>query len=261
MGGETDFKIDLTETFPHLDKAPIVEAIIEIRSRAESPWEEAAVSQRLKTELPEYPKALSMTAVSQEFSFGVQIPPTTATHNLGWNGVRLQSADDLHVAQFNRDGFVFSRLRPYESWEQLEKEAMRLWKLHVEIAKPMEVQRLGVRFINRIPMALQAARFEDYIQPHPETPRELDLPFLNFLHRETLVVPGHDYGINLTRTLQLPQDRAIEGAGIILDVDVFTMQPFLLDQSELERRLTEMRWLKNKSFFGAITAKALEGFR
>ena len=50
-----------------------------------------------------------------------------------------------------------------------ETEAMRLWELHVEVAKPTEVQRLGVRFINRITMAPQAARFDDYIQPHPET--------------------------------------------------------------------------------------------
>ena len=110
-------------------------------------------------------------------------------------------------------------------------------------------------------MALQATQFEDYIQPHPETPRELDLPFLNFLHRETLVVPGHDYGINLTKTLQIPQDRAIEGVAIIIDVDVFTVQPFILDQTALERRLIEMRWLKNRAFFGTITTLALEAFR
>ena len=259
MGADTGFKIDLTQTFPHLDKAPIAEAVIEIRTRAEGAWDEAVVTQRLKAELPEYPAVLSLNEFRQEFSFGTQVPPVT--HELGWNGLRLQSADNLHVAQFNRDRFVFSRLQPYKSWEHLEREAMRLWKLHIHVAKPTELQRLGVRFINRIPMAPEATRFEDYIQPHPETPRELNLPFLNFMHRETLVVSGHDYGINLTKTLQMPQDRIGEGVTIIFDVDVFTMRPFSLGRSELERRLTEMRWLKNKSFFGTITSKALEALR
>ena len=204
---------------------------------------------------------MSMNAVRQEITFGVRIEPKAATQELGWRGLRLQSADQLHVAQFNRDSFVFSRLQPYESWEHLEKEAMRLWQLHFKIAGPTEVQRLGVRFINRIAMPPQATRFEDYIEPHPQTPRELDLPFLNFLHKETLLVPERDYGINLTKTLQLAQDRKVEGAGIILDIDVFTTQPFVIDHAELERRLTEMRWLKNKAFFGTITAEALEAFQ
>jgi len=120
--------------------------------------------------------------------------PQGTLQELGWNGLRFQSADQLHVAQFKRDGFVFSRLRPYQTWEQFEEEAKRLWKLHVH--------------------------------PHPKPPRDLDLPFLNFLYRETLVIPGHNYGINLTRTLQICQNPTLEGAGIILDIDVSTMQPF-----------------------------------
>ena len=258
---ESELKIDLTQSFPHLNKAPIVEAVIEIRTRAEGAWEESLIVPLVKKELSGYPTALSMNAFQQEFTFGNQVPPKGATHDLGWNGLRLQTADNLHVAQFNRDSFVFSRLQPYESWEQLAAEAMRLWQIHVQIAKPKEVQRLGVRFINRVPMTVHGTRLEEYIQPHPETPRDLDIPVSNFLHRETLIVPGHDYGINLTKTLQLPQDRPLERVGIILDIDVFTMQPFPLDQGDLGRRLTEMRWLKNKSFFGTITPKALEGLR
>ncbi len=261
MGNQTNFKIDLTESFPHLDKAPIVEAVIEIRVRAQTEWIESEVTKRLKAELPGYPTLLSMNAIQQEFSFGMQIPPKTAVRELGWSGLRFQSSDNLHVAQFNRDSFVFSRLQPYQSWQYLEEEAMRLWKLHTQVAQPTEVQRLGVRFINRIPMKPQETRFEDYIEPHPETPRGLNLPFLNFLHRETLVVPGSDYGINLTKTLEFPQDRNMQGVSIILDVDVFTMQPFQLDQRAIENCLTEMRWLKNKSFFGTIKREAVEDFK
>ena len=57
------------------------------------------------------------------------------------------------------------------------------------------------------------------------------------------------------------QDRTAQGISIILDVDVFTMQPFQLNQPAIENRLTEMRWLKNKSFFGTMTAEAVENFK
>ena len=57
------FKIDLTESFPLLARAPIVEAVIEIRARAEASWEEQAITEHLKTRLSEYPNVLSGRAV------------------------------------------------------------------------------------------------------------------------------------------------------------------------------------------------------
>jgi len=261
MGTGSQFKIDLSRTFPHLANAPIVEAVIEIRARVEAVWEESEIVPRLKSKLPDYPDTHSINAVTQQFTFETAAAPKIGTHEMGWDGLRMRSADTHHVVQFTRDSFLFSRLQPYESWEHLENEAMRLWEIHSEVAKPREIQRLGVRFINRIPMPPKETRFEDYIEPHAQTPRELDLPFLNFLHKETFVVPGSVYGINITKTLQFPQNRLVEGVGILIDVDVFTVVPFILDENGLKGRLKEMRWLKNKSFFGSITAKALEVFR
>src|SRR5206468_346758 len=96
--GDSDFRIDLTETFPHLNNAPIVEAVIEVRTRAEAPWEESTVTQRFKAQLPEYPSVFSMNAVQQEFTFGTKVA-APATHLLGWSGLRFQSADKLHANQ------------------------------------------------------------------------------------------------------------------------------------------------------------------
>ena len=48
-------KIDLTQQFEHLPKAPIVEATIEVRARADVPWEEATASQKLKPQMSGYP--------------------------------------------------------------------------------------------------------------------------------------------------------------------------------------------------------------
>ena len=60
----------------------------------------------------------------------------------------LNRPTSCYVAQFTRNGFVFSRLKPYEGWETFEAEAKRLWCIYRELAEPSEVQRLGVRFIN-----------------------------------------------------------------------------------------------------------------
>ncbi len=180
---------------------------------------------------------------------------------LGWKGLRLESADNLHIAQFNRDAFVFSRLQPYSKWEQFSAEALRLWRLHLQLTQPAEIQRLGLRFINRIMMPAKGARVEKYLQAPPKPPLELNLPFASFFHRDVLRVSGHPYVINISRTVQPPQKPAAIDEALILDIDIFTNEPFDLQEEMLEQRLAQMRWLKNKVFFGSIIKDALKAFR
>ena len=49
---------------------------------------------------------------------------------------------------------------------------------------------------------------------------------------------------------------------MILDIDVFTTTPpFEAQNAVMEQRIEEMRWLKNRVFYGSITPKALEEMR
>lgn len=261
MSAPGSVTIDTAEQFPHLSHAPIVEAVVDIRARAEEPWEESAIQARLKAQLPDYPQVDSHREFRHEFKVAPGQGPQQTLLDLGWKGLRLQSPDGRHIAQFNRDGFVFSRLHPYEGWKQLTDEGMRLWKIYREIAQPSEVQRLGLRFINRILLPPNEVNFEDYLKIPPKPPNGLDLPFYGLFYNETLAVTGHPYAINIIRALQAFQSPDPDRVAIILDNDVYTVEPFGFQQEILERRLVEMRWLKNKAFFGIISDKALETFQ
>ncbi len=128
----------------------------------------------------------------------------------------------------------------------------------MELAQPTEVQRLGLRFINSIAIPGEGDLAE-FLQAPPTPLLEMELTFTGFLHKDTLAVPGHPYVVNFIKTIQPAQGG--EGAGLILDIDVFTTQPVGTDQVAIERHLAEMRWLKNKIFFGSITPKAMETFK
>src|SRR6266581_5045088 len=134
-----ELKIDTVEEFPHLANAPIVEAALEIRARAEAQWDERLILEQLKSRLPEYPVTLAQHAFQHQFQFGPNQPPQGSYQELGLKGFRLQSADNLHIVQFNRDGFVCSRLAPYESWERFSSELFRLWDVYVELAGPSQI--------------------------------------------------------------------------------------------------------------------------
>ncbi|MFN0315886.1 MAG: TIGR04255 family protein [Burkholderiales bacterium] len=255
--------IDTSEAFSHLPHAPIVEAVIDIRARSLVVLEEAVLRPQLETKLAGYLflDSIQHFQIHHEARLQADAPVSQIVPEGSWTGLRFQSADKKQIAQFNRDGFVFSRLEPYESWEQLYKESMRLWSLYVELAHPIEIHRIGLRYINRIQLPSDDLRLEDYLEPAPVTPKGLDVPFHGFLHQDTLAVPGHAYAINVTRTIQPAGTPGMQGPGLILDIDAFTTQGFELDEGLLVQRLLEMRWLKNKVFYGSGTPKMLKLFQ
>lgn len=257
--GIVDIKIK--ETFEHLPSAPIVEAVIEIRARATRALEESSFRSALEPRLSGYGFLDSLRGFQGEVRIEGGKPPVQQVSELGWMGLRFRSTDGKHIAQFKRDGFVFSRLEPYVTWEQLYGESERLWVVYKELAQPSEAQRLGLRYINRIKLPPAELAFEDYIQPAPSTPHKLDLPFEGFMHYDTLAVPGHPFAINIIRTVQRPSGTVDVGVALVLDIDVFTTQSLDVDDGFFRQRLLEMRWLKNKLFFGSITQKALDMFR
>ena len=257
-------EINIDESFPHLPHAPIIEAVIDIRVSGNELPEENTLKSQIEPKLVNY----QFLDSQREIQFYLQhvVGPKESTSNppfmqdLGWKGLRFRSEDGKQIVQFNKNGFVFSRLDPYQSWETLFSEATRLWEEYIAFIKPIEINRVGVRYINRFQLPPGEVRFEDYLNPSPEAPRGLDFPFSNFLHQDTLVVPDHPYAINIIRTVQPPMDPNTMAITLVLDIDAFTLSGFEFDNELLKRKLSEIRWLKNKAFFGSITDKAVKLF-
>lgn len=257
--------IDTTYEFPVFAAAPIVEAVIDIRAFPSIAFEESSVRASLEQKLTDYKYLDSHREIHYQVKAEGNNPPEQTIKDMGWKGARFQSTDQKCIAQFNRDGFVFSRLAPYENWQSFVQQTKSLWAVFKEIAAPATIGRIGLRFINRIELLPGELEVELYLRNAPVPPADLDLPFMGFMHQETLVVPGHPYAINIIRTIQPPQIPVDNGFAIILDIDVFTLlpieHPIENDDIRLSHMLDEMRWLKDKSFFGSMTEKGLERFK
>ncbi|MBM4091685.1 MAG: TIGR04255 family protein [Planctomycetes bacterium] len=254
MSGE-GFKIDLSESFEHLPNAPIVEAVIHWRARAERKLEPAALLDQLKAKLPDYPHSQRQ----QEFGVATQISAEgeSVRQHHAWHGYRFESADKLQIAQYTRNGFVFSRLKPYQDWEKFQAEAQRLWCVYRELAEPSEIQRLGVRFINLIPV--KPREVASLLTLPPRSPQIMKLPISAFLHQTKFNIPDHPYELNVVQTIQPPAPPERDSTGLILDLDVGTTRPIAFD--EIENRLLQMQSIKNKAFFSLLKKPALKRFR
>ena len=249
------FKIDLSESFEHLPNAPIVEAVIHWRARAEKKLEPATLLEQLKTMLPDYPHSQRQQEIGLETEINAEGGALRQHH--AWHGFRFESPDKVQVAQYTRNGFVFSRLKPYQDWEKFEAEAKRLWCIYRELAEPSEIQRLGVRFINLMPV--KSKESASLLTLPPRSPQLMKLPIDAFLHQTKFNIPDHPYELNVVQTIQPAASPERESTGLILDLDVGTTRPIPFD--EMDSRLLHMQWIKNKAFFSLLKKPALKRFR
>jgi uncharacterized protein (TIGR04255 family) len=238
--------------FPHLSNAPIVEAIIDLRIETEKKWESESFREDLSNELPDYPIIEPQRIIRVETMAKKDEIPRAAATDLGLIGFFFRSEDKLHVAQFQRDGFSFSRLKPYLDWEHLVSEAKRLWNIYQKHTSIQSITRLGVRFINTIDDPL-GKEISTYLVNAPEPPCNSKWTFNEFLHRDVFEVPNTPYTVILTSSMR-PDSIKVQ---YVVDIDVFTKSDLEIEVIWGEH-LNQMRNLKNKMFFGSIQPTILE---
>ena len=246
-------QIDLRTRFPRLTHAPIVEAVIAFTARPERAWARELIEPALGRALPDYPVVEPQGLLHAEIRGGAAAPPAATVEDLGWIGFRVKSADGTRLAAFDRDGFRFSQLQPYDTWDVFEIEALRLWAIHKQLASPGTVERLGVRFINRIDLP-PSASIADFLRDPPRAPGELELALAGSLDHRRFRLPGHPYAANLIRALDL--NPALGTTAIVVDIDVY-LQDVGDDHAELRAHLAKLRWLKNELFYSVITDEAV----
>ncbi len=245
--------IDLKEKFPHLDKAPIIEAVLEIRLVPSVKWDVTSLQNELKQRLPDFPKVDTLRKAKVQFAPLGKLG-NSAFEDFGCVGLKLHSNDNLHIVQFNKGAFVFSRLKPYANWEQFSQEALRLWAIYCELLKPSEIRRIGLRFINRISIKQPTLELSDYYKYPPASIEELNWPLTGYLHHDVMQVPETAYSVNVIKTVQnVPGD-----IGLLLDIDVFMQSHFAYNELRIIECIEEMRWVKNKIFFSSLTENLIK---
>ena len=250
-----------SDTFPHLARAPIVEAVIHWQALAQRWPEKEDLKQELARRFPDYTTMRPQHEFRHHVELAVGAPDDERSKSsVAWQGFRLTSNDERYVVQFLRGGVVFSRLAPYEDWSRFEAAAWPCWQAFLELCAPAGVQRIGVRFINRMALP-QRRKPSDYLANMPKPPKGSSLQSESFLYQERYRVPETPYAVNVVRTQQPSSDTRDEERAVILDIDVSVEQPAGLDAEAMHARLAEMRELKNEVFFRSITAKAVREFQ
>jgi len=242
----------------HLARAPITEALIDLRVR---PRKAAGLDsvRELSKRIQGYSQQGPIIHMQTKWTVN-EDQVTQEKSDVREVGVRLHSVDQKYVAQLRTDGFTLSRLEPYETWEDLVREGRNLWEIYRESLAPEYITRIATRYINQLKLPMkQGERFEEYLSTPPGIPAELPQGVLSFLQRVVLVSPQNAIKATVTQLLQegpVPP----EHVPVILDIDVYKSDLLPPDMDEAWRLLDDLRAFKNQVFFAQLTEKTVDLF-
>lgn len=244
----------------HYDHAPITEALIDIQIEPSSDFGFGQLEPIAKKVSENYPRQQVLQRGEAQFSFAEGLKTETSQQQWGW---RCFSSDGKQVLQVRTDGFTFSRLEPYQTWELLRDEAKRLWQIYRDHAKPNKITRVAVRYLNQFNFPDTRIEAEDYLNTYPQLASELPDGLRDFGHfLMTLRIPQHDLKGMLILNEALAMKQTIKDTvPIILDLDLFVVNPTIASDEGLWDLLETLRKRKNIYFEACITDKTRELIR
>jgi uncharacterized protein (TIGR04255 family) len=247
----------------HLNNAPIVEAIIDIRAKLRDNFDVHEFLPLKEALINNYP----VVETRREFELGGKIEVSGKREvgkfeqtfaDKGIIGYLFKSHDGEKVVQFRKDGFTFSRLKPYTNWQEVVEEAKRLWKLYVDKASPEVITRIAVRYINQLDIPLPINNFAQYLTAPPIIPENLPQDVCHFLTKITILDEKTGIMANIIQGLQSISKK--DYVAIMLDIDVFKSKEsgsIGFTESELWPTFEQLRDLKNRIFFDSITEETV----
>ena len=240
-----------------LTKAPAREALIDIQF-APAITEEAVknfnelAQGRFERSLPIWETIFGCTVNPD--GKAQQPPPETKT-----GGIRLESTSPPHVLQCRTNGFTFSRLSPYGSWDELKTVAKFEWDQFLTVAPQLVIHRIAVRYINELRLPMPFKDFEEYLSCPPEVPSQLPQAISSFLQRIVIPDPDNNCTSIITQALDESGQSPMAHLTVLLDIDVFRIVEIAsTDTERVWQELDQLRMQKNKMFFAHITDKMVD---
>lgn len=237
--------------------APITEAVLDIRTRLDNPSLEVLKGIQ-DAKYPNLFQTPNLMAFAFTVNKGGQASLNTSSEPLGFS---YRSADEKNIFQVRKDGFSHNRLAPYTEWPTFSAEAKRLWTVYREKAAPVEIELIGLNYINEIYIPF-GATFKDYFNTYVEVPEKLPQTLTGFSFTYQIVLPNeagilqiaHGYG---------PFKRA-DHSTLILNIQAFRQvnkKYSDIDEDEIWAMFQELRVAKTQAFEACITDKVREMIR
>lgn len=237
--------------------APIIEAILEIKTRAQEPVSLGTLHDIKDSAYPEVQKRPFQLQLRIESG---DSPEESTSEQLNTPlGYFLRSADEKQVFQARLDGFTFNRLAPYDQWTSFSSEARRLWNLYREHVSIDQIEIAALTYMNEILVPFDE-KVESFLNVHVQIPPTLPQQVGNFSFSVQSVLAD---GILLTIAGGIGPRRKEGFATIGLFIQAYKSLKdiTLLDEAALWSIFEKLRAAKSQAFEACITDRVREIIR
>lgn len=236
----------------HYPNAPITEAIIDLRVTCGDGIELALLKQVGDEVQTHYPKQEELFEAVGQMEVGRRGGSASVrqTH-VGWKFI---SEDRKQIVQSRLNGYTFSRLAPYDRWEPFRDEAKRLWDVYRRRVTPGTVERVAVRYINRVDIPGPSVDLKDYFRTSPEIAPELPQQLEGYFMQLRLPFPEISGHCLVNQTIVPPPQEGV--VSVVLDIDLFRDQDPPTGEPGIWGFFETLHDAKNRVFEACITDAA-----
>lgn len=245
--------------YPHLNNAPIHEAIIDIRVGLPPELDsQIFLKEKAVLEKMGYPKIEQCWEFTTGITFNQE--KSSMSHDRTPKGYWFKTEDRSSIIQFRKDGFTYNKLKPYSSWKDIQEAAKNAWTIYKKITVEPQIIRVAVRYINHIELPLPLKNISKYFFITPEVAGRENRPIKGFMQR-TIIDEVEIDGESVV-TFASQQGSSQDFIKILLDIDVYKhVDDMNLPESEIWKILNDCREIKNRIFFNSITEETLEKYK
>lgn len=246
------------------ENPPIEEALCEFRFQPDQGWN-LTVPGKLHVELgneytgrPQEQKVVNVTLNAQ----GGQ--PSRLSYEEGFAKTQLVTNDGKRQVGVGKDVLSVHMLRPYQDplypdqtgWDEFRPRIEKALDAYWKVMQPKGVNRIGLRYVNKIVIPQVAVRVEDYLKC--ALPEVAGLPDLQ---RSFVSRVEYDYADGIRLVLSQGSILAPEAhVGFLLDLDVIWENPEGVARDEALSKVGDLRTREREAFETVITEKARELF-
>jgi uncharacterized protein (TIGR04255 family) len=237
-----------------LARPPIREAVLDIRT--DGPEDLAALKELASSYGREVgmEKKATIRAGIVEMAFTPDKPISGGAKDIGLIGHRVEDEPATRVAQFKKDGFTFSLIGNYRTWEAFRDQAKIPAQRFLQLPGLGRVSRVALRYINVIQFPIQRVDLDEYLPAAPRVPPELPQVVAGFISRVVLPIPED----GLTAYVTLASDEVQQPtSSVILDIDVFSQANLQPSWEAVAPVFEKIREWKNRIFFAHVNEKTV----
>lgn len=232
-----------------LTNPPVIEDVFDITIKPISETDVGALS--FKND--DFIKKFSISHPIFETTFKVDVEGQASSHSKKQIGFSYKSPNSEELVQHRINGFSYHKLGKYYGWEQFIKSANIYWSEYQNLVKNIEVQRLGLRFINVIDVD---SELRDTFKILPNTKSFGELSDIQYKYMLNLMRYECSAVVNLIPTTRTANS---QNAKYILDIDIFK-EDVGDSLKNIEAQFKKMQSAKNKIFFDTLTKEALKHY-